>query len=165
MFPTYLHLSVARASATMSLHSESGSAISSESFSLVLRAAPDTNVVLSSGEQLVDIEIHLTLSTRWRTANELDRDLTDDDVGFLAHTQGERGEPFIHGAALLRDTTVVGALLSRGTEGRVKLVLPSVPIKERTDAPFVWGTNRPNMLRISHLELSAFPIEGTQPKG
>ncbi|UVS60028.1 MULTISPECIES: hypothetical protein [Nitrosomonas] len=98
----------------MSLHSESGNTISSESFSLVLRPAPDTNMVLSSGEQLGDIEIHLTLSTKWRTANELDRDLTDDDVGFLAHTQGERSEPFVHGAALLRDTTVVGALLSRG---------------------------------------------------
>ncbi|WP_430231954.1 hypothetical protein [Nitrosomonas communis] len=149
----------------MSLHSESGNTISSESFSLVLRLAPDTNMVLSSGEQLGDIEIHLTLSSKWRTANELDRDLTDDDVGFLAHTQGERSKPFVHGAALLRDTTVVGALLSRGAEGRVKLVLPSVPIKEITDTSFVWGTNRPNMLRISHLELSAFPIKETQCEG
>jgi hypothetical protein len=142
----------------MSLHGESGSTISSESFSLVLRCADrDTNVVLSSGEQLVDIEIHLTLSTKWRTANELDQDLTDGDVGFLVHSQRERGKPFIHGAALLRDTTVVGALLSRGAEGRVMLVLPSIPL---TDEPFVWGTSRPNMLRISRLELSSFPIEG-----
>lgn len=165
IFPTYLHLSVVRASGTMSLDSESDSAISSESFSLVLRAAHDTNVVLSSGEQLADVEIHLTLSTKWRTANELDQDLTNDDVGFLAHTNGERGEPFVHGAALLADTTVVGALLAIGTEGRVKLVLSSVPIGERTEAPFVWGTNRPNMLRISHLEVSVFPIEAGQREG
>ena len=164
-FPTHLRLSVIQASATMSLHGEDGISKSSESFSLVLRATRDANIALSTGERLADVEIHLTLSTKWRTANELDQDLTNVDVGFLAHTKGERGEPFVHGVALLADTTVVGALLSKDTKGRVKLVLSSVPIGERTEAPFIWGTNRPNMLRISHLEVSVFPIEGGQREG
>lgn len=160
-FPACLYLPVVRASATMSLHSEGGAVRSSESFSLVLRAPHDANIVLSTGQQLAEIEIHLTLSIKWRTAHELDQDLAADDIGFLAHTEGDRGEPFVHGAVLLSNTTVIAALLSGSVEGRVKLVLPSIPSHEK-NAPFVWGRNRPNMLRISHLEVSVIRTEGTQ---
>ena len=164
-FPTHLRLSVIQASATMSLHGEDGISKSSESFSLVLRATRDANIALSTGERLADVDVHLTLSTKWRTAQELDKDLTNEDVGFLAHTEGERGEPFVHGGALLSNTAVIAKLLSVGTDGTVTLVLPSVPITDKNDAPFEWGRNRPNMLRISHLEVSVLRGEGTQSDG
>jgi hypothetical protein len=152
--PTDLYLSVIRTSATMSLHMEGGTLRSEESFSLVLRASQGTNVVLSSGEKLADVDVHLTLSTKCRIAQELDRDLLIDDIGFLAHTEGELGKPFVHGCALLTDTAVVASLLSAGTKGRVSLVSPSVPFEDSKDTPYVWGKNRPNMLRISHLHVS-----------
>jgi len=164
-FPKYLRLSVVQAVATMSLHGEDGISNSSESFSLVLRATRDSDIALSTGERLANVDVHLTLSTKWRTAQELDRDLSNEDVGFLAHTEGERGEPFVHGGALLSNTTVIAALLSVGTHGTVTLVLPSVPITDKKDSPFVWGWNRPNMLRISHLEVSVLRGEGTQNDG
>lgn len=162
VFPTHLRLLVVQASATMSLLGEDGISRSSESFSLVLRATHDTNVALSTGERLSDVDVHLTLSTKWRTPQELDKDLTNEDVGFLAHTEGERGEPFVHGGALLSNTTVVAALLSAGTDGTVTLVLPTVPITNKKEAPFVWGRNRLNMLRINHLEVSVHRGEGVQ---
>lgn len=130
-FPTHLRLSIVQTSATMSLHGENGISKSSESFSLVLRTTSDENIALSTGERLSDLDVHLTLSTKWKTAQALDRDLIDDDVGFLAHIEGERGEPFIHGGALLSNTTVIAALLSAGTNGRVTLVLPSVPSTDK----------------------------------
>ncbi len=164
--PTDLYLSVIRTSATMSLHMEGGTLRSEESFSLILRAAKDTNVVLSTGEKLADVDVHLTLSTKYRIAQELDRDLLIDDIGFLAHTEGELGRPFVHGSALLTNTTVVASLLSANTKGKVRLVLPSVPFEDGKDTPYVWGKNRPNMLRISHLYISALCIEsGAQNEG
>lgn len=163
LFSTYLHLSVVQASATMSLYNEDGVSRSSESFALVLRAAHNTNLVLSTGERLPDVEIHLTLSTKWLTAQDLDRDLANDDVGFLVHTEDERGGPFVHGAALLPNATVVATLLSAGAEGRVTLALsPSVISGDRGDTPFVWGKNRPNALHISHLDVSVLQREGAQ---
>lgn len=140
----------------MSVHGENGILKASESFALVLRASHDTTIVLSTGESLAEVDVHLTLSTRWRTAPELDKDLTNEDVGFLAHTEGERGEPFVHGGALLSSTSVMAALLSAGAKGTITLVLPSVPIADSWAAQFVWGRNRPNMLRIGHLEVSVF---------
>lgn len=162
-FPTHVFLSVAQVSATMSVHGEDGILKASESFSLVLRASHDANIILSTGERLADVDVHLTLSTRWRTAAELDKDLTNEDVGFLAHAEGERGEPFVHGGALLSNTDIMAALLSAGTKGKVKLVLPSVPFADNKDAPFLWGRNRPNMLRISHLEVSV--LRGEEMEG
>ena len=140
-FPSNLYFSVVRTSATMSLHFEADTPRLSESFSLVLRASQDTNVVLSTGQRLEDVDIHLMLSTKWRTAQELDQDLMIDDVGFLTHVEGERGEPFVHGVALLLNTTIVASLLCAGTKGKIKLVLPTVPFEERTDAPYIWGWN------------------------
>lgn len=163
-FPTHLRMSVVQASATMSLHGEGGILKSSESYSLVLRATGAANIVLSTGERLADVDVHLTLSTKWRTAQDLDKDLTNEDIGFLAHTEGEQGEPFLHGCALLSNTTVISALLS-GTDGTVTLVLPTVPIADKKDEPFEWGRNRPNMLRISNLDVSILRGEGTQSAG
>lgn len=153
-FPIDVNLSVVQVSATMSLHAEGAAPVSSEAYSFVLRASNDTNIVLSTGQRLADIDIHLTLSTKWRDAHALDRNLMSDDVGFLAHSEGERGEPFVHGAALLIDTTLVASLLHAGAHGKIKIVLPTVPFSDRADTPYVWGTNRRNMLRISHLEVS-----------
>lgn len=162
---TDLYLSVVRVSATMSLHVEAEAPQSSESYSLVLRASRDTNIVLSTGQRLADIDIHLTLSTKWRAAHELDRDLTIDDVGFLAHTEGDRGEPFVHGAVLLLNTAVVSSLLCAGTSGRVSLVLPAVPFEAKAEAPYIWEKNRPNMLRISNLEVTVLQGQSAQGAG
>ena len=165
VFPTDLHLSVTRISATVSLHVEGGALRSSESFSLVLRASRGTNIVLSTGQRLADVDIHFTLSTKWRTAQDVDRDLKSADVGFLAHTEGEQGVPFVHGGALLLNPTVVASFLCAGTHGKMILVLPTVPFEEGTDVPYVWGANRENMLRIDHLQLSALCSEGTESDG
>ena len=162
VFPTGLNLSVIRVSATVSLHVEGDAPRSSESFSLVLRASRETNIVLSTGQRLADVDIHFTLSTEWRNAQELDRDLTTDDVGFLTHSEGERGEPFVHGAALLLNTTVVASLLRVGMKGKVNVVLPTVPFSDGTDTPYVWGRSRPNTLRISHLGVSVVRDEGAE---
>jgi hypothetical protein len=165
LLPTDLHLSVVRASATNSLHIEADTPQSSDSFFLVLRTSRETNVVLSTGQRLADVDIHLTLSTKWHTAQEIDRDLAFDDVGFLAHSEGERGEPFVHGRALLLNTTIVASLLSSGTTGKVRLVLPTVPFDDNAEAPYVWEKSRPNRLRISNLEVSVLRGEAAQSAG
>jgi hypothetical protein len=152
---TNLFLSVVRSKATMSLSVGSGEPASSESFSLVLRAARDTNIVLSSGQRLNEFDIHFTFLSKCRNGPELDRDLSMDDVGFLTHAQGERGEPYIHGMALLINSRIIRLLLSPGVSGTVSLTLPTVPFSESTDRPYVWEKNRPNMLRINHIEISA----------
>ena len=89
----------------------------------------------------------------------------NDDVGFLAHCEGEHGAPFVHGAALLFNSTVIGSLLYSGMRGKVRLGLPTVPFEDSKDAPYVWGRNRPNMLRISDLEVSVYKDEGAQSDG
>lgn len=160
MLPTNLYLSVINASATTSLNAAGDTSKSSESWSLVLRSSPDTNIVLSTGHRLADIDIHFTLSTKWRTRQELDRDLAPDAVGFLSHNEGEQGEPFVHGEALLLNTTIVAALLSTGITGKVRMEIPTVPFVDGEKVPFVWGSNRPNMLHISHIEISVLRSDG-----
>lgn len=154
LFSTQLCLTVNRAAVRTSYYREDGTTKSLESFDLVLRAHGDTNIVLSSGELLADIEIHFTLSTKRQMPAELDRDLEDEDVGFLVHTEGERGEPLVHGAALLPDSGLAAALLPRAVDGTVTLILPAITPNAQTNTPFVWGKNRPHMLRIVRIDLS-----------
>ena len=57
--PTDLYLSVDRTSATASTYVEDEAPKSSESWSLVLRASPDTNIVLSGWQRLADVDIQI----------------------------------------------------------------------------------------------------------
>lgn len=152
---TDLLLTVTQVAAHMSVHSGNGEPTTSHSFSLVLRAIRNTNIALSSGVSLDDVDIHITLSTEWCTGPELDRDLSHNDVGYLAYTDGERDEPFIHGAAFLKNSKIVRLLLTSGVTGIVNIILPTVPFSESPDEPYVWGKNRQNVLRISHFAVSA----------
>jgi hypothetical protein len=152
--PTYLFLFVVGKSATSSTFAEGSTIRTEESVSLVLRASRDSNIVLLGGTSISDVDIHLTLSNKWSTGPQLDRDLTLDDVGFLAHNDGERGMPFVHGAVIVRSTAIVERLLSRDAKGRVQLVLPAVPFQSDAATPFVWGKGRSNMLRVSQVTVS-----------
>lgn len=98
-----------------------------------------------------EVDVHLTLSTCWRTGPELDDDLTDEDVGYLCHSEG----PFVGGGALAPQTSVLASLLIPGVSGTVKLVLPTVPFRQRNHESYVWGHERPHALRVSHVEVSA----------
>nr|WP_315258974.1 hypothetical protein [uncultured Duganella sp.] len=150
-----IFFSVVHVSATTSLHANEGRLLSSDSYSLVLRAAHDTNIVLCTGSKLSDIDIHFTFSTKWGFAKELDRDLESDDVGFLAHSGGGRDGSFVHGGALLLSSSVVASLLDDQLKGEIRLEVANLPFLAESDTPFVWEMNRRHMLRISHLEVSA----------
>ena len=113
----------------------------------------------SSDQRFADVDIYLTLSMKWRNAQALDRNLKIDDVAFLADGEGERGAPVVYGGAVQLNTTVVASLLYAGTNGKVRLVLPTVLMEEAKDAPYVWGRNRPNMFRISHLTFPSSTVK------
>jgi hypothetical protein len=143
----------------MSVNVEGGTTRCAESFALVLRSDSDTNIVLSTGESLSEVDVHLTLSTKWRTGPEIDEDLTDEDVGFLCHSEGEGNTPFVGGGALLLQTSILASLLAPGVSGTVKLTLPTVPFKQSNEPPYVWGHDRTHFLRVSHVEVSALRPE------
>lgn len=63
-FPTNLNLSVMRISASTSLRVDQDTLKSAESWFLVLRAEDNSRIVLSTGERLAEVDIHLTLSTK-----------------------------------------------------------------------------------------------------
>ena len=155
IFPTTIYCTVVHVSAGMTAHAEGSTVRSSESFNLVLRADAGANIILCTSERLSEVDVHLTFSTRWRTGPEIDDDLTDRDVGFLSHSHGEGSTPFVGGGALLLQTSVLASLLIPGVTGTVKLVLPTVPFEQDNERPYVWKHDRPHMLRVSNVEVSA----------
>ncbi|MES9943407.1 MAG: hypothetical protein ABW080_00430 [Candidatus Thiodiazotropha sp.] len=142
-------------SASMEMHIEEKAVVHYEEYQLILRAIKSTNIVLDSGKHLSDVDINLTLSSKFKSSKEIDRELTEDDLGFLAHIEDSDGSPFVHGTAPLIDRTVLQNLFNKGTKGYVTIQLPTVPFEDDTTRPYVFKKNRPNMLRISGLSVSS----------
>jgi len=151
MNSTLMPFTVISAAGTLSLVGGEGVQLSSEKYSLVLRVSSSSDIVLSTGERLGDVDIHLLLSPMYKIAKEIDEDLTIEDIGFIVHVE-ESGVPFIHGTALLQDSTVVASLLSKGTRGSGILFICEGNSKQ-FKPPFVWGKYRQNMLHIRSLEI------------
>lgn len=124
-------------------------------YGLVLRAR-EGKIRLTTGESLKNVDVHFTLSSRWRAPQELDRDLKPEDVGFLFHSPPESpgGLPFIHGACIWPSEPLPEALFSGTTQGTVGLTLSSVPQVPDQEEPFTWSCFRPHMIRIASVWVS-----------
>lgn len=154
VFPTTLYLSVVGVSANVRFESKGGHVRSSTTYSLTLRADRETRIMLSTGQPLQEVDVHLTLSSKWGTAaSGLDIDLGEDQVGYLVHT-GDDSSPHVGGAAVVDEVAILSSLLQPKTWGLVKLHLPSVPF-DVGSPPFVWQKARSHRLSIESIEVVA----------
>ena len=151
--PTTVRFTVLSAEAAAEIAAESGVVTSHETLSLVLRSSRDANMCLSSGLALCDIDVQVTLSSRWKAGVDLDRDLKPEDVGFLVHTAGENGESRVHGGAIIMPSALLAAIVADADDVRIDMVLASVPYSDDQLQPFVWGRNRGCMLPINRIEV------------
>jgi hypothetical protein len=148
-----LSLDVVRAAESIYVGSDDGQLKTYRDLSLVLRADHYANIRLSSGEGINKFDIDFTISTRWKTGKELDEDLTEEDIGFLFHTENN-GKPRIHGGAIWPLGSFPEALGRPGTIGSVSILLSNVETIPEYAPPFEWGLNRPDILRINSIQLS-----------
>ena len=148
-----------RSTATLEVCAKRDGVVGYESIALVLRATSDANIRLVGGVPLASVDVHFTLSTRWRTPGELDRDLGPEDVGFLAHNLGPRNEPTVHGASVIVSSPIAAVVANCSTQSYLELSLPTVPFSDDPNAPYVWGLQRDHMLRVSRLELKVMSSE------
>ena len=139
----------------MEMHIENKEVVHYEEYRLILRAINCTNIILDSGEHLSEVDINFTLSSKYKSSKEINRELTEDDLGILVHIEDGDGSPFVHGKAPLIDRTVLQNLFNKGTKGYVTIQLPTVPFEDDTTKPYVLKKNIPNMLRISGLSVSS----------
>lgn len=159
-FPMLVSLSVLRASISSDVEMRDGLPSGTSSLNLVLLADRDTKIHLAGGEPLSATELHFTISSKWRTPTELDRDLTVDDVGFLSHTRESNGKSFVHGAAVWPNEPLPQYLLSENLSRNAQFIIKSLPTVLESAPPHSWGTNREHVLRLSSVRFSALQVEG-----
>ncbi|BBL57226.1 hypothetical protein MKFW12EY_08390 [Methylomonas koyamae] len=122
--------------------------------SLVLRAGPEVEIELPSGEPLGSLETHLTLQAGLASPRDLASELAADDVGFLLHSKAGADPPFIHGAVAWPTADLPYHLLTRGLRASVLLSFSSIQqILEYQDS-FVWQPGRGAILRIGSYSIN-----------
>lgn len=151
-FPVLVLFDVVRASMTDTLHNCDGNFEIEKKFNLVLRAEQQTPILLSSGEPLSEVDVHLSLSTRWRNPDDLD--LSADDAGFLTYSDSGYGGEHIGGALIWPIETFPKALLANGVTGLVSLSLSTVPTIIDGCEPFVWNSGKLRRLKIASASIS-----------
>ncbi len=158
-FPMHISFRILGASMSSELEVRDGQTLAYSSLKLILLADSDTKIQLSSGEPLSDIEVNLTVSSRWHTPTELDKDLTSYDVGFLCHTRESNGKAFVHGALLWPDEPLPQYLLSENMNRRAQLVISSLPTLFDPSPAHSWGESRKHFLHVSSANFSSAQIE------
>jgi hypothetical protein len=159
-FPMLVLFSVVRASMSSDIEIRDGLPCSISSLNLVLVAERDTKIHLLGGEPLSAVELHFSISSKWRTPTELDRDLTANEVGFLCHTRESNGKAFVHGAAIWPNEPLPQYLLVEDLRRNAQLTIASLPTIVESAPPHSWGTNREHVLRLSSVRFSALQGEG-----
>ncbi|WP_325331033.1 hypothetical protein [Sulfuricella sp.] len=159
-FPMLVSFSVLRASMSSEIEVHGGLPCAINSLKLVLLADRDTRIHLSGGEPLSEIELHFSISSKWRTPAELDRDLTANDVGFLCHTRESNGKAFVHGAAVWSNESLPQYLLAENVSRIAQITISSLPTLLESCPPHSWGTSREHALHLSSVRFSALQGEG-----
>lgn len=143
---------VVRASMTDTLHNCDENFEIEQKFNFVLRAEQQTLILLSSGESLSEVDVHLSLSTRWRKPDDLD--LSADDAGFLTYCDNGYGGKHIGGALIWPIEIFPKALLANGATGLVSLSLSTIPTIIGGCEPFVWNSGKLGRLKIASASIS-----------
>ena len=158
--PMLVSFSILRASMSSDIEMHDGLPCATSSLNLVLLADRNTKIHLSGGEPLSEIEIHFSISSKWRTPAELDRDLTASDVGFLCHTRESNGKAFVHGAAVWPNEFLPQYLFAENLNRDAQFTIASLSTILESGPPHSWGTNREHVLRLSLVRFSASQGEG-----
>lgn len=159
-FPMFVSFSVVRASMSSEIEVHDGLPRAINCLNLVLLADRDTKIHLAGGAPLSEIEIHFSISSKWRAPADLDRDLTANDVGFICHTRESNGKAFVHGAAVWPNEPLPQYLLADNLSHNAQFTIASLPTILESDPPHSWGTNRENILHLSSVHFSALHGEG-----
>ena len=159
-FPMPVSFRVLRASMSSDIEMRDGLTCAISSLNLVLLADPHTKIHLVGGEHLSGIEFHFSISSKWRTPTELDRDLTADDVGFLCHTRESNGKANVHGAAVWPNESLPEYMLAENLRRNAQFTIASLPNLFDSESTYLWGVNREHILRLSSVRFSALQGEG-----
>ena len=153
LIPVQLNLDVVRAAESIFVGSHNGQLTTYRNLNLVLRADHRTKICLTAGDSINKFDIDFTISTKWKIGKELDKDLTDEDIGFLCHTKDGR-DSFIHGRAIWPLESFPEGLWCSGTIGSISLELSNLEEIPEYAPSFKWDLSRPNILKINSIQLS-----------
>lgn len=143
--PLYLNFNVISAGLGCEISSHEGVYKREERLWLTLRGQPRSRgqLILSTGEDVCDLDVHLYL-TNTRPA-EMNADLSSTEVGFLVNTRhiGNNELPFIHGSLAWLDSPLPIYLINPGLSQSIRLeFIPMQPENSK------WETNKQNRLQI-----------------
>lgn len=150
-FPMLVLFEVMHVSMTDTLQHSDGNFEVEQKFNLVLRAEKRTKILLSSGEPLSEVDVHLTLSTRWKKPDDLE--MSAADAGYLSYSDGGYGE-HVGGALAWPIDTFPITLLANGAKGLVSLSFSTVPTIIDGSEPFVWNSGKLGCLKIASASIS-----------
>lgn len=157
LIPMTLYFEVERLSESIDFTIENGDQIINRRFNLVLRPELESKIKLDSGKSLSCFDVHLTLFTKFKKPEELDADLTTDEIGYLCNTEENR-KPILSGGVIWPLDSLPWGMTSVNTVGRVHLTISNLEVIPEYAPPFVWGKNRQNALHIKAIQLGCVSV-------
>lgn len=159
-FPMHVLFNVVHASMSSDVEMHDGCPCAISSLDLILLADHETRIQLAGGERLSEVEIHFSLSSKWRRPEELDRDLAGNDVGFLCYTREPNGQAFVNGAAVWPNEPLPQYLLADNLSRNAQFTIASLSAVLPSGPPHSWEPNRGHALRLSSVRFSAWQRQG-----
>jgi hypothetical protein len=159
MLPMTINFTISNVSASSELDGTKSVPTLVHRLSFIAHASDDTDIVLSDGTPMSSHQVHMQLISGLSSVEQLDRNLTSTDVGFLINVkQSTEKDPFIHGA-IFWPGPLPYHLLQPGLGKHLRLTIEDMPDNGPWGEPVTWEAGRDHSLRISELSLGCFPSE------
>jgi hypothetical protein len=148
-----IHFEINSASETVLVGNEGGKVITHRKLALTMRADNYAKIDLSNGRPINHYDVHFSLSTKCRTAKDIDADLNDDEIGFLVYSDN-KSEIFIHGSAVWPHDTFIDGICNPDVKVYLSLTLANQEVVHDYAPSITWKPHRDGAFRLSALDIS-----------
>ena len=149
-----IHFRVVSAFAAISVHVTKEGRLTKQSNSFTLRAEPETMIVMETGDHISNFDVHVATSSAWKSPEDFDTELAEDELGHLNYSSSVNGIPHLNAALLWLPELDPQRFMHAGTAGRVQLGLSNLLWIADHEDPHVWNPNYESLLRIKSVSFS-----------
>ncbi len=154
MIPLVISGRIETISAGAYVNRKDGNFISNNSYSICFRADREVNVALENFGHISEHTIDLSLFCGNPHDQELCKDFSDNEIGFLSFSR-TNGGIHIGGAACWPGSESFLLFAKASPNARIMIYINNAKAKAAHDSPFAWLPQRESALKISSLNLSA----------
>lgn len=118
-----------------------------------MRADNYAKIDLSNGKPINHYDVLFSLSTKFKTAKDIDADFNENEIGFLVYSD-DKNEISIHGLAVWPYDTFIEGICNPDLKAYLSLTLANQEVVHDYAPSIIWKPHRDGAFRLSALDIS-----------